>query len=268
MSAKRTSLAPLERSRSYYEEEYEKKQRSLHDLAAEWHTYPNKILRELRRYGFAIRKKGEAQAIALKSGRRFHPTQGRERSPEEKLKISEGMYENWSHISEEERERRVETARKNWEKLSDEQKELFQKRASDAIHETAKSGSKLEKFLAKALTDEGYAVSYHSKVILPDSQLEVDLYIPSLRVVIEIDGPSHFLPIWGDDRLKKSVDADKKKNDQLNLYGFILIRVKHINQFASDAYKRKLMGEIMSILEEIKKKPLGKTGQLINIEIT
>lgn len=76
------------RTKPYYQKEYVEKERSIHDLAREHKTYPNKIRREILECGYALRDKSAAQKAALKSGRHKHPTKGRKRPLEVRLKIS------------------------------------------------------------------------------------------------------------------------------------------------------------------------------------
>jgi hypothetical protein len=76
------------RDNKYYDEEYVRKQRSTHDIAKEHSTYPNKIRRELKQYGYELRDRGEAQAAALKNGRHKHPTRGTHLAEDVKEKIS------------------------------------------------------------------------------------------------------------------------------------------------------------------------------------
>jgi hypothetical protein len=91
----------VQRDWAYYEEEYVKKERSSYDIAREGDTYPNKIRRELKQFGFALRNKREAQLAALRHGRHKHPTLGRELPEETKQKISESLKERNKDGSEE-----------------------------------------------------------------------------------------------------------------------------------------------------------------------
>ena len=87
--------------------------------------------------------------------------------------------------------------------MSVDQKEQMQRKRVDAIRKSAKEGSKLEKFFQEKLSQAGFNVRMHV-VTIPAENLEIDLYIPDLKTIIEVDGPSHFLPIWGEDKLQKS----------------------------------------------------------------
>lgn len=81
------------RTKIYYQVEYVDKQRSIHDIAKEHKTYPNKIRREILDSGYVLRDKSEAQKAALKSGRHKHPTKGKERPLETRLKIAASVTE-------------------------------------------------------------------------------------------------------------------------------------------------------------------------------
>ena len=59
-------------------------------LAKELDTYPKKIERILKRNGQSLRSKSESQALAIKEGRAKHPTEGSQRTEEQKIKISKG----------------------------------------------------------------------------------------------------------------------------------------------------------------------------------
>lgn len=69
-------------------------------------------------------------------------------------------------------------------------------------------------------------VSENDRTILPDS-LEFDLYIPEKRIGIELNGPCHFIPMFGTDELKKTQNKDLKKMQfcQNNNIDFFVINV-------------------------------------------
>lgn len=71
--------------------EYLKEKISITALAKKYGTYENKIRRILIKNGTKLRDKSVAQKLALKSGRHKHPTKGKHRSDEEKLKIGTAL---------------------------------------------------------------------------------------------------------------------------------------------------------------------------------
>ena len=154
----------IDRTKEYYDREYVTYGRSPKSIAEEWDTYPNKIRRELIKYGFELRDKSEAQSVALKCGRHKHPTKGRERSDDAKIKISEKMAENWANMDPLEKQRRIDIGKQQWESMSEEDKSTFRYLALEAVRLAAQNGSKLENYLLNSLQNKGYEVSFHSEL--------------------------------------------------------------------------------------------------------
>jgi very-short-patch-repair endonuclease len=90
--------------------------------------------------------------------------------------------------------------------------------ATESIRKAGKEGSKLENFLLRKITDAGFKVDFHKKNLIPNEKLEIDLYVPECKTIIEIDGPSHFLPVWGDEKLQKQIKADLQKSGLILSY--------------------------------------------------
>jgi very-short-patch-repair endonuclease len=200
----------------------------------------------------------------LKSGRREHPTKGKVRTLAEKVKISSGLSSYWEEMSEVERDRRSEQARDRWNAMTEKQKESMKQKRVQAIQKSAREGSKLEKFLEGRLNDSGYSVRMH-QVIIPAENLEIDLYIPDLKTIIEVDGPSHFLPIWGEDKLQKQINADLRKSGALLSKGYAVIRVKSLGQ--ESLSKREQIAEtVLDCLSKINKKFPPKSKRFIEVE--
>lgn len=207
-------------------------QKSLGQIAQELETYPNKIRRDAKKFNIALRNKSDAQKNALQTGIHKHPTKGTQRSDEVKQKIGESVMSSWGQLSIDELEARKNGAKEQWQKLSDDQKQNILKLANEAVRKTSKEGSKLEKFLLQCLLKDGYAVDFHKEQILSNSKLQIDLFLPKLSIAIEVDGPSHFKNIWGEDAFKKNTTYDKKKEGLMVGKGIKLIRVKQTKDFS------------------------------------
>jgi|TARA_Y100001938_G_scaffold125692_1_gene176900 very-short-patch-repair endonuclease len=243
---------------------YNNKNLSTYEIAKVLETYPNKIRRTLIKHGQTLKNKSEAQKVALKEGRSSHPTMGKQRSKEERLKISSGLVDYWQDMSDKERSRRVKIAKRNWKKMSAEQKESMRSKGIAAIRAAATEGSKLEKFIQGSLEKQGFFVKMH-ETIIPAENLEIDLYIPELKTIIEVDGPSHFLPIWGDDKLQKQINADLRKSGALLSRGYAVIRVKSLGQ-ESLSKKEELIQSIVEIVTGIRKKFPPRSKRFIEVE--
>ena len=222
--------------------------KSMAEIADMYNTYPNKIRRLLLKHGVKILTKSEAQKNALKNGRSKIPTQGRKRSKEEKLKISKSMKKNWEQIDEEEYNRRVELAKNRWDKMPEEEKNKMKQLGFQAIRKASKEGSKLERYIKRELTSLGYNVLIHQK-ILPNKDLEVDLFLPSEKTIIEVDGPSHFLPVWGEERLQKQIKSDQDKTGLALSKGFKIIRIKHLKDGLCLSDRENLKAKVIDLLK-------------------
>jgi very-short-patch-repair endonuclease len=139
--------------------------------------------------------------------------------------------------------------------------------AIQAIQNAGKEGSKLEKYLKVELEQSGHKVEIHKKNIIPNQNLEIDMYLPELRTIIEVDGPSHFLPIWGDEKLQKQIKSDEQKTGLILSKGLAIIRIKHLKDCLSLVNKETLRMKVLDILASIKQSFPEKSERFIEIEI-
>jgi very-short-patch-repair endonuclease len=248
-------------------EQYVINERSVGDIAKELKTYPNKVRRALVARDIKLRDKGQAQAVALKSGRSRHPTKGVGHSEQAKLKISEKVAENWENLSDDELEARRESARQQWKNMSEADKIRLREAATPAIQKAAKEGSKLEKYICERLTKAGYVIEYHRHDLVPNEKLEVDIYLPDLGTAIEIDGPAHFLPLYGEETLRRTIISDNEKNGLLRYTGFVVLRVAQRKKTLSKKTMRDTWDAIEIELKKIAKKLPPKDQRYKEIEV-
>jgi very-short-patch-repair endonuclease len=247
---------------------------STYVIAKKYNTYPNKIRRLLIKNGVALDDKSTAQKKALKSGRSKHPTKGTTRPEEVRVRISESVHEHWESLTDAEREERAEKARIQWDEMSEADRKALRDAAAQAVREASKNGSKMERFLLDKLTREGYNILFHKKGLIPNNELEIDLFVPELKVAIEIDGPAHFFPIWGETEaekqqiLQKHINSDARKSGLLLSQGFVVIRVKHLTKSLSEKHKRDVLEKVLTELEKIKTKFPSKTKRYIEVEVS
>lgn len=241
--------------------------KSTYEIAELCSTYPNKIRRILVKNGVALKTKSEAQKNAIDNGTANHPTSGKKRTDGEKLKISSGLKKYWDNMSEELYEARIKQAQARWKNMSDVEKDNMLSAAIKAIQLAGKEGSKLEKFLQVELSNAGYRAEYHKKGLIVNENLEIDMYIPALKTIIEVDGPSHFLPIWGEEKLQKQIKADFHKTGLILNKGMVIIRIKNLSDSVCLASKEKLRLDILKQLSKIEKSFPSKSERYIEIEI-
>jgi very-short-patch-repair endonuclease len=248
------------RTKAYYKTEYVDKERSPADIADEHNTYPNKIRREIRAFGFALRDKSEAQKAAIKNGRHLHPTKGKTRDITVRHKISASMARVWDDMSDAERQRRIDIGRQQWDKMPKSKKEEFKKLAAKAVRDASEHGSKLEQFIRDKLVAIEFHVEFHPTI----DDHKVDLYLEHEGVVIDIHGPTHFLPIWGEDYLLKRQEEDGRKIKAFIDKGLTFIRVVHAAKTISEVDKIVLLERIVSYVANPPKK---KKDKLIQLEV-
>ena len=239
---------------------------STYSIAKELGTYPKKIERILKKNGIALRTRSQAQANAIKTGRSKHPTKGEKRSEEEKNKISRGKELSWKNTSEEDREKFSQQAKERWEKIPADKKKEMMEKAGRALRIAAIEGSKAEKFLQKKLNEMGYDVVLHKKDLV-EGNFEIDLFLPELNTIIEIDGPQHFLPVFGEKKLQEVIKFDSIKNGLLVSKGFCVVRVRYLCKNMSRAVERKLWDLVSEQVGKIQDKFPTKSKRFIELEI-
>jgi len=235
------------------QKEYEVHNKSFKDIADSYNTYANKVRRDAIKFNINIKNKSEAQTNALKAGRSKHPTKGKARSDKVKQQIGNGVMRSWEKLDKKTIEARKEKARQNWNNLSEDSKEYILQQANSAVREASKKGSKLELFLLDNLLKDGYKVDFHKEQILSNTKLQIDLFLPTLNVAIEVDGLSHFEPVWGQQTLNRNKTYDNKKTGLIIGKGLVLIRIKQLKDF-SPSRANKIYNELVDVLDKIIKK--------------
>ena len=241
---------------------------SIREIADMMDTYPNKILRELKKVGKQLRSRADSGKIAYDKGRIKPPMLGKKRSQAEKDNIANSQVKRWKDMSDTEIEEFRQGAKDRWNAESVERKIDRQKKAGEALKRASVEGSKVEKFLYQALTRSGYDVIMHKVGLIPGEKFEVDLYLPTLKVAIEIDGPQHFFPIYGETNLHRNIKYDTVKNGALLTRGLCVIRVKYLLKHVSISSNRILYDLIISELSKIENKFPDEGYRLIELEMT
>ena len=214
-------------------------------------TYANKIRRDTIRLGIDPRGKSDAAKLALESGRSAHPTEGIGHNEDTKIKISKSQGKVWDSLDEEAREERSKIGKASWDKKTPEEQDKFRRMGGDAIRETSRNGSRMELFIFNELVRMNYRVQLHKRSWLQNLKLETDLFIEDLLTVIEIDGPSHHLPVWGEEALEKKQNADRQKDGLVLREGLVMIRIKQRKRI-SQLYMREVLANLLEKLDEIK----------------
>ena len=240
--------------------------KSTYEIAQVYDTYPNKIRRMFKKHGVDLKSKSEAQKNALKSGRTSHPTEGRVRTEEERLKISSGAVDAWGRIPDEERERRKELAKKRWDSHSGDYIKEFRDKGREAIIRARHEGTKFELFLKSKLADFGYEIIVHDGNLL-EGQLECDLHFPDIKTVIEVDGLHHRETLYGEEALKRVQKDDKRKDGLLMAMDYSMIRVHYDDKDSSLYGHHILLDKILSLLNQIESDKDLDNSQIFYIRV-
>jgi len=236
-------------------------------IAKELDTYPKKIERILKKHNQKIRTRSESQKLAIEKGRSKHPTEGTTRTEEEKLAISKGVEKAWQNMSEQDREVFSKNAKERWDSIPESKKKEMQERAGRALRLACLEGSKQEKFLRDKLEELGYEVVMHKKGLI-EGNFEIDLLLPKLNTIIEVDGPQHFLPYFGEAKLAETIKMDSIKNGLLVSKGFCVIRIKYLCKNMSKAVERKLWDVVSKEVAKVEKSFPPKHKRFIEVEVS
>lgn len=242
--------------------------KSVREIASYFNTYPTKISRVLKKSGTQLRTKEEAGKMAFENGKIKPPMLGKKRTQQEKEAIGAARAKKWASMSESELESFKNGARERWKNEPVQDKVRRQQLAGEALRRASIEGSKAEKFLYKELSKAGFDVIMHKSGLIPGEKFEVDLYLPDLLVAIEIDGPQHFMPIYGEDSLQRAIKYDAIKNGALITRGFCVIRVKYLMKSSSDYSNKRLFDMILNKLNLVKNKFPDKENRLIELELS
>jgi len=241
--------------------------KSTYEIGKDLGVNAKRVQRALQSLGVVLRSYKAAQQVALKSGRSTHPTEGKTLSVETKSKMGRAISKYWSQMSDAEKMRRSEMSKAQWEAMTEEQKQDLYSKAAEGCRKAAKEGSKMEKYIRSELQTLGHSVIYHEKQLIKGSNLEIDIYLPDLNVIIEIDGISHFEPIWGQKAFEKQQKADAVKSGLILSIGFVMLRVKQTCKTVSQVKMTDTLSHILEEIEKIKTKFPAKGKRLIEIEV-
>jgi len=241
--------------------------KSSYEIAEALGTYSTRVLRAMKYLGIEKRSSAEAQKAALSSGRSSHPTKGKSISESHRKNIGKSRSEAYKKMTPEDKLKMIQMGKDTWAALPDSKKAEIRQLALESIRESSKKGSKTERHILNGLQKEGYAVEFHKTNLIPGSKLEVDMFIPEARTALEIDGPSHFLPLWGEEKLIKQQNADNIKQGILISAGYSILRIKQMDKSISLTNMNNLLDIVLSTLKTLQSKKKNSKNTLIEIEV-
>lgn len=223
-------------NKQYLQREYWNAGRTLRDIGAEKGVSAETVRAAILKCFGRTRTQSETLKLNLRTGRQQHPTQGRPRTPEEKLSIGAGVREG---LTAEQREARRKRGREQWAALSEADKALFAIRGADGLNRARNHGSKFELGIAKGLRERGYDAIHRPK------RYPGDVYVRGENAVLFIEGR---LTLSGDIEPGAAEAAGEKRAVALKL-GYKVVRVMSQTECPSPAEISGLLTEIVIVLE-------------------
>lgn len=108
--------------------------------------------------------------------------------------------------------------------------------------------SKLEKFLEEKISETfpNEECIYNNVEIINS---ELDIYFPKLKLAIQINGPLHYKPIYGDKKLARIIEIDELKRVICKAQNINLIEIDVSNDSYFNGTKNKRWLEVKSIID-------------------
>ena len=208
------------------------------------------LSRFMKKCGIGARDKAQAQKNYLKDN--DHQMKGRKHSDATKKKISHSLGDFWDSLSDDEREefkRKIGSAwQRKWAGMSELERKLMMEGLSNRAKETQGNGSRFERYIAEELRQRGYLVEERSIHYTAGKDFEVDLALPNELIALEVDGPTHFLPIYGQEHLDQKKERDARLDEMINSVGYSVLRIRDNN----GALSQLRIDKIELAIEEIK----------------
>lgn len=210
------------------------------------------LSRFMKKHNITARDKAQAQKNYLKD--HDHQMRGHKHTVETKKRISSSLGEFWDSLSDEGREelkRKIGAGwKRKWAGMSEQERKLMMEGLSSRAKATQGQGSRLERYIADELRQRGYVVEERSTNYTAGKSFEVDLALPVEMIAIEVDGPTHFLPVYGEERLDNQQESDARKDDMMNAAGYNVLRVRDNNGPLSQLRIDKIEQAIKEINED------------------
>jgi very-short-patch-repair endonuclease len=195
------------------------------------------------------RNKSEAQLNYLKKTG-THQREGTTHSDGTKDAISDKMREFYeSEEGEAAKDKIREFRQQEWAEKTDAEKTAILEDLKSANRAKMQSGegSNFENYLAEQLTEAGYAPDQRTKAWTPGNKFHVDIALPNEKIIIEVDGPTHWAPIYGEAELQKVKDKDARKDMVLHANGWDVLRVQDSSGSTTRARFKRVLDVLRSM---------------------
>lgn len=97
---------------------------------------------------------------------------------------------------------------------------------------------------------EGYSFEYNNRNICDG--LELDIFIPELKLAFEINGIVHYKPIYGEEKFNKIKEKDILKNKSCKDKNIRIITIKDESNRFSEDYGKEILSRIYEEIHKLK----------------
>jgi len=110
--------------------------------------------------------------------------------------------------------------------------------------------SKLEKFIEENIKNyfSDFEFIYNNTKIIGT---ELDIYCPTLKLAIQINGPVHYEPIYGEEKFQRVIDIDNEKRMKCKDMNINLFEINVSEDNVFDKTKDKRWLEVKSIIDTL-----------------
>lgn len=237
----------------YLQDCYLTKQMSTYKIAKEQGCHFNTVNRALRHHKIPLRNLSEAQKNFL-SFLPCHPSKDKPKSRETKKKLSLSCRKRYR--DNELRKEMSKRAKAKWDGMTEEEKKSFRKRGLEAHQQALHNGSRFEHYLYELLLENNFKVIMHAQKTIHNERMHIDLFLPGELVAIEVDGPSHFFPIYGQKSLNRSIQSDRKKNELLLNEGYAVIRIATLDKKTTRASVYECGEQLVKLIRNLESAPI------------
>jgi hypothetical protein len=102
----------------------------------------------------------------------------------------------------------------------------------------------------------GFEVKFRDRTVIfnkyTNHYLELDFYIPEYKIAFELQGPTHYKALYGQERLERSIRLDSYKKEFCLANGIFLIEIPfpNIGNANSSSFKRGLLTIVDGLLKK------------------
>lgn len=137
--------------------------------------------------------------------------------------------------------------------------------SANFLNKTYRHRSKFEIFLEEYLRANlpeylsNLPIVYNSRDLFPDDPHEVDIYLPTIKVAVEVNGTHHYKPIFGEKRFEETIKNDQAVESCCYRYGILLVIMNmkdmdHFNERDASQHAKALLDIIIDLHREYNEK--------------